>query len=218
MGGQPKALLPFGGEALIERQIKELRKACEEIIVVSQDVRISAYLSDYDGVTIVQDLIQESGPLGGMHAAFNSSSCDIHWVVGSDMPFLSSRAALFMVEIKQAAGSAAVVPHINGKTHPLHGVYSRGCLASLQQLLEERRLRVMEFLREIQAIELKEEAFAERGIPIRFVVNANTPEDYERALSIYKEQIKQNRSHHPPCSAATRAGSGSLENGDDHRS
>lgn len=181
MEGKMKALLPFSGQLLIERQITQLKSVCDEIIVVTNQPNLFLPVLDRS-IRIITDYFPSKGPLSGMHAALSLARNPDVWIVGCDMPFISAQAAQALREQKDSIKCDAVVPVIDGKTHPLHGVYSKSCADAISALLLSGEYRVMEMLRMIYWQEAQDSFFLDRGIPLDFVTNVNNPEEYEQAL------------------------------------
>lgn len=183
MEGKMKALLPFSGELLIERQIKRLKDLCDEIIVVTNQPQIFLPVLDRS-VRIITDYFPSKGPLSGMHAALSLARNNDVWIVGCDMPFICPQAAQSLWELKKTLKCDGVIPVIDGRTHPLHGVYSKSCADAISALLLSGEHRVMELLRMIYWQEAPEAYFEEQGIDLRFVTNVNNPDEYEAALQL----------------------------------
>ena len=183
MDGRVKALLPFHGEPVIARQIGRMKRICDQIIVVTRDRDLFSQTVG-DSVRLIEDRIPGKGPLSGMHAAFSELNSQDAWVVGCDMPFISDRAALLMWEQKQETGCDVVVPKIGGRIHPLHGIYDRRCTHHVTGLLQSGQNRVKELFNRVKWAAVEEGRFLQQKIDIRFVVNMNTPEEYEEALSL----------------------------------
>jgi len=95
--GRLAAMLPYGGEPLILHQIKEMRTICEEVIVAEPDPKRFLKVLD-PGVRIITDYYVGKGPMGGMYAGFSLARYKNIWAIGSDMPFLSPRAAELLLE------------------------------------------------------------------------------------------------------------------------
>ncbi|SFJ62486.1 molybdopterin-guanine dinucleotide biosynthesis protein A [Thermoflavimicrobium dichotomicum] len=181
MNGQPKALLLFHGETLLQRQVREMKKVCHEILFVTN--RPSLYWSFLpDDVRILTDKIPHQGPLGGMHAAFAHAKHEQVWVVACDMPFISSRAARLLAQYQQKGSCDAAIPLINDKIHPLHGIYHQRCEKLIAQVLDRGERKVMQFLKQVDWKQIPASFFKEKGLDLRFVMNVNTPEDYQQAL------------------------------------
>lgn len=178
MGGQPKGLLELQGEAIIARQIRLMRTLCAEMIVVTNEPELYRSAVPQD-VSLVPDRNPGLGPLAGMDAAFACTSFDTIWIVGCDMPFVSPEAARLMrSKLEEREELDAVIPHLQGKRHPLHGLYRKRVEKAVSPLLETQQLRLMGLFERIRWVELTEEVFAEAGIDTRFATNVNTPEEW----------------------------------------
>lgn len=183
MDGKVKALLPFSGQLMIERQITFMRMMCEEIIVVTNQPNLFLPVLDRS-IRIITDYFPSKGPLSGMHAALSLARNQDVWVVGCDMPFLSPQAAQYMWEMKKGMKCDAVIPVIDGKTHPLHGIYHKNCADAVSALLLAGEYRISEMLRMIYWHEAPESFFLEKGIDLNFVTSVNTHDDYTKALEL----------------------------------
>lgn len=183
MGGSPKALLPYRREKLIHRQIRVMRTICEEVILMTNDPKLYLPIVDRD-VRILTDSYIGQGPLGGMHAALSLARCDNAWIIGCDMPFVSARAAQLMRnrKIESHSDADAVIPFIEGRLHPLHGIYDKRTVDFIPRLLDNGQRKVGDFLGMLACDRVDAEAFRRCGIDPGFVLNVNTPEEYEDLL------------------------------------
>ncbi|MFD0696038.1 molybdenum cofactor guanylyltransferase [Paenibacillus sp. GCM10027628] len=185
MGGRLKALLLIDGKPLILRQIAEMALCCREVLVVTNTPEalssLMATVTDVE-VRLIPDRFVQTGPLGGLHAACLEASEPLFWVVGCDMPYLSAAAARAMYELCTDEGCDAVIPVIDGRVHPLHGIYSRRVGIEADALLAHKQYRLMGLLDRIEWQAAESDFFMEKGISTQFVINLNTPEDYEDVL------------------------------------
>ena len=181
MGGFHKALLPFQNEKLIQRQIRRMKQLCTEMILVTNEPGVFLPLVRND-VRIITDYYTGKGPLGGMHAAFSLSQYADIWLVGCDMPFISPQAAKLMLDKKRKMNCDAVIPCVDGRLQPLHGIFDKRCAKTIPEMLNKGMHKVGSFLDLITVERVPESTFRNSGIDTRFVLNVNTPEDYERAL------------------------------------
>ncbi len=80
-------------------------------------------------------------------------------------------------------GKALVVlPVVDGRPHPLHALYTKGCLAVMEEMIRGGRLRIGEFLGRVKVLALTERDF--QGIDIgASVANINTREELQRLLA-----------------------------------
>ncbi|CAN7256883.1 molybdenum cofactor guanylyltransferase [Paenibacillus sp. LjRoot153] len=177
MNGELTALLPFGGKPLIVRQIDCMREICDELIIVTNDPK--PYLNKVDrSVRIITDFFAGHGPLGGMHAALSLAIHTSVWVVGCDMPFISSKAAQLLMQ-RKLDGFEAVVPLVASELYPLHGIYDRACASHIAHLLNQGETKVSALLNHVFWSELGERFLLENGVDLNFVSNIKTFEEYE---------------------------------------
>ncbi|WP_256757407.1 molybdenum cofactor guanylyltransferase [Cohnella sp. WQ 127256] len=186
MGGSHKALLLFQNERLIHRQIRQLKQICDEIILVTNEPKTFLPLIDSD-VRIITDYYCDKGPLAGIHAGLSLAQYPDVWLVGCDMPFLSARAAQFMLDLKRQSDNDAVIPYIDGRLHPLHGIYDKRSVNLIPSLLNKGQYRVGGFLDIIPHLSVEKSTFLDNQIDTNFVINVNTPEEYEQSLFLDKD-------------------------------
>ncbi|MDR6554191.1 molybdenum cofactor guanylyltransferase [Paenibacillus qinlingensis] len=186
MGGRPKALLPVQGEAMLLRQLKEMSHSCEQIIVVTSEVEplqpVLAGLTVDIEVLCVRDIYPQKGPLSGIHAASKVAHSTHLWIVGCDMPFISGDAAKAMVEVCRDTNVDAVIPELEGRLHPLHGIYGRDVGPEAELLLQQQNYRLMGLLDHIDWQSVNLDFFVQRGLRTNFATNLNTPEEYKDML------------------------------------
>lgn len=181
MGGRHKGLLPFAKESFIERQIRVMRHVCQEIILVTNRSELFHPLVG-DTIRVIADELPGKGPLSGMQAAFKTARYEDIWVVGCDMPFISTQAADVLRARKQECDCDAVVPFIANDIHPLHGIYDRGGLPIMNQLLERKQYPLKSYIESVNSELVPESVFLAQGLDLRFVCNVNTPEEYKLAI------------------------------------
>ena len=185
MGGRLKALLPLQGQPLILKQLKEMSSICKQVIVVTNEPEaLLPHLSSVSDIDVqcITDRYVQKGPLSGIHAASLVATEQHLWIVGCDMPFISAEAAKAMAILCQEANLDAVIPVLDGRVHPLHGVYSRLIGSEAEVLLEHKQYRLMGMLDQIDWKSVGSDFFERQNISIHFVTNVNTLEEYERML------------------------------------
>jgi molybdopterin-guanine dinucleotide biosynthesis protein A len=138
--GRNKLLEKVGGNNLLERVIARLAYFNSEIIVVTAQDSALPDLGGYPQLQIVNDIIPGKGSLGGLYSGLTFSNRPYNLVAACDMPFLN--LDLFKHLIGLADSYDAVVPLVNDKAEPLHAVYSRSCLPTMKDLIEQNRLSI----------------------------------------------------------------------------
>ncbi|MHC5010218.1 MAG: NTP transferase domain-containing protein, partial [Planctomycetota bacterium] len=82
--GRDKATLPFGGEVLLQRVVRLVSRAVEEVVVVA---RAGQDLPDLPGrVRLTYDEVLDQGPLGGLVPGLRSTGCDAVYATACDVP------------------------------------------------------------------------------------------------------------------------------------
>ncbi|MFC7441400.1 molybdenum cofactor guanylyltransferase [Laceyella putida] len=178
MHGQMKALLPIGEEMIIERQVREMKRICQQVILVTQQPEVFPAWVKRE-VQVIGDEIAGCGPLSGMDAAFAVAATPYVWVVACDMPYLSAVVAAALKQELERLRKEAAIPRLQGKDHPLHGVYRVDTGERIRELLLRKQYRVKELLQQLSCAYVEERFFAEQDLSTRCVININTREEYE---------------------------------------
>jgi len=176
--GRDKSVEYFQGERLIERQVRTLRSLFPEVMIVTNTPEL--YL-DLD-VTIVQDIIPDRGPLGGIYTALLFAQGESIFVTAVDMPFLQPGVIRRMVEL--FPGHDVVVPRLGDYLEPLHGIYSPRCLAPVKRMLDREELQVVRFFPSVEIAYLDEEEIRRLDPEGLSFFNINTPDDMAKAMEI----------------------------------
>jgi molybdopterin-guanine dinucleotide biosynthesis protein A len=171
--GRNKALETFQGKSLVEHALQSLRSSCEPLLVVAND--LTPYLDIR--ATLVQDILRDQGPLGGIYTALFFSPHDWVFTKATDMPFLVPGLAKLM--IASAEGCEAVIPMLNDRYEPLMALYSRPCLPSIAAALEKGDRKTTSFYRKIRVRELSETEWRKVDPDGLSFKNLNTPENLE---------------------------------------
>ncbi|MEE8636523.1 MAG: molybdenum cofactor guanylyltransferase [Dehalococcoidia bacterium] len=137
--GRSKALQAIQGKSLIQWVVDRLAMLSTEIIIVT--ARGEAIpCSSAVRIKTVADIYPAKGTLVGIHSGLIASSSSQAIVVGCDMPFLSVRLLEYMSQT--LADSDVALPRIGEMVEPLCAVYSKNCLAPIQELLDQNELRI----------------------------------------------------------------------------
>lgn len=181
--GRDKLREVVGGCTLLERVLTALRPVCQEIILsVAREPTPTPLPWN---VRVVPDLSPGRGVLGGIRSGLVASRTKHSLVVAADMPFLNTDLLRYLVSL--APGYDIVLPSPDGKTEPLHAVYSRDCLEHIVRLLDagERRIATLFPLVRVRYVEAEE---LDRLDPRRLsFFNVNTEADLAEARRTARE-------------------------------
>lgn len=136
--GRDKALLPWHGKPLITHAADTLRALFYDVYICSGVPGRYGFL----GLPVLPDLVPESGPLGGIHAALSHCVPASVFVVSCDMPLVSRSLIEYILQFPSSA--PIKVAAVDGRLQPLCGLYHTSCLPVIKQELEHRRLKLMD--------------------------------------------------------------------------
>lgn len=196
--GFDKAFLKMpDGRTLIEVTLAKLASLAEEIMLVTNQPPKYEPL----GAKVVADIYPGKGSLGGIYTGLREASHFHSLVVACDMPFLNPHLLRYLLSL--APGYDVVVPRAvpwgdgvarkgrdtaKGRSlHPLHAVYSKGCLAPMERLLEKGDLRIISFYPQVRVRYVEEKEIRAFDPERLSFFNINTPRDLEMAQRKVKE-------------------------------
>lgn len=168
-GGRDKSALVVDGRTILDRQIDELSAVTTDLLIVGGRTA-------HPRARLVADRVAGCGPLGGLHAALSEARGAAVFVVGCDMPYVSSALALHLLE--QSRDVDVVVPRTEDGLHPLCAVYTRGCLGVVARRLAGRQLKMHDLIAELRSRVVSSEEIDRFGDRHRLLANVNTPGEY----------------------------------------
>lgn len=172
--GSNKALLPYRNGRFIDAIYRQLSELFDEIIVVTNTPEQYAFLP----CRKVPDIFSGVGALGGIHAGLSAIRHETAFIAACDMPFLSNDLIAHLVSL--ASGWEAVIPCTPAGFEPLHGIYSRSCLESLDKSLAAGTKKVMDILDKLHIRLMAPGEIARFDPEYRSFSNINTPQEYYR--------------------------------------
>lgn len=183
--GQSKALQVIDGKSLIQWVIDRLATLSTEIIIVTAHGE-AIPCSSAVRIKTVADIYPGKGPLVGIYSGLIASSSSRAIVVGCDTPFLSVGLLEYMTQLSSTLD--VVVPRIKKKVEPLCAVYSKNCLAPIQELLERNELQISKLFSTVK-VKYVEEDETNRFDPEHLsFFNINNQDDLERARKLAAEK------------------------------
>lgn len=185
--GRNKALMHLGDETLIARTLKRLRIVTDEIILISNSANLYSEL----GVQVYEDLVPNSGALGGVYTGLSYAVNNAVLCIACDMPLLQPKLMRYLVSV--LGEYDAVVPYTQGvkesnpKLQTLCAVYSRHCRQVIRQMLDEGELRLHALCDRVTVRMVPPDEwqnFDPKGLSF---VNINTREDFEKVKQMMGE-------------------------------
>jgi molybdopterin-guanine dinucleotide biosynthesis protein A len=183
--GQNKALQVIDGKSLIQWVVDRLAIISTEIIIATahgEEIPCSSAVR----IKTVADIYPGKGPLVGIYSGLIASFNPRAIVVGCDTPFLSVGLLEYMTQISPTFD--VVVPRIKKKVEPLCAVYSKSCLAPIQELLEQDELGIRKLFSMVKVKYVEEDEIASLDPEHLSFFNINSQDDLDRARKLAVER------------------------------
>jgi len=165
--GRDKALMRYGATTLLQHIANTVAEAAGAASVIGDPDRYGSY-----GYPVHPDRIPGCGPAGGIFTALSITHSPWNLIVGCDMPLLNAGTLERLLEIADLSQGKCVVPLGAGcQPQPLCAVYHVECLAAFEQALQDKRLKMTDLVKEMDAVLVS-------GLDPAIFLNVNTPEDW----------------------------------------
>lgn len=182
--GREKSFVKLNNRSLIEWTIRSLSYVSKYIIIVTSFEGYDSFLHTRYASQVIVDVVGGKAALGGIFTGLSFTSTDYSIVVGCDMPFLNGD--LLKYQLSLAKNYDAVVPRIDDKVEPLHSVYSKTCLPSIEKLLHEHTLSISRLFEMIKTRYVTKEEIEQCDPEYLSIFNVNTQKDLAIARVISK--------------------------------
>ncbi|MBE9531571.1 MAG: molybdenum cofactor guanylyltransferase [Proteobacteria bacterium] len=184
--GEDKASVDLAGKALVERVLDVVRPLFNHLYI---GAHTDSKLGDAYGLPTVIDTLPGRGPALGVCAALERAEEERVFVISCDLPSLNARVVEYLIE--QADGFDVVAARIDGRVQTTCAIYSRACLAPLEERIstKEKGARSLNrFLEETEGLKVRyvdEQELKNIEGGIESFVDVDTPEE----LRVAKQKI-----------------------------
>ncbi|AOT71753.1 molybdenum cofactor guanylyltransferase [Geosporobacter ferrireducens] len=182
--GFDKQLLSIGKQPLIIKQIEQLSKIFQEIIIVTNT---PAHYKNSPCI-IVEDEKKNFGPLGGIHAGLKASSSRYSYVIACDMPYMDMKYIQYMKDLIAASEKEleAVVTMLGEWLEPFNGFYGKTLISKIEEKMQQHEHRILTLLKEAEVLYIEEYIARKFSPEWEMFINLNTEEDVKRYLAAAK--------------------------------
>ncbi|MFC0471524.1 molybdenum cofactor guanylyltransferase [Halalkalibacter kiskunsagensis] len=184
---QLTSLLKIGDQTVIERQVRQMKKICDEVILVTNNPYVYLPILG-NSIRVITDYYKGSGTLSGMHAAFSLAKNESLWIVTSDMPYVCAEIISYMLDVKNKTDIQIIAPEWRGNLHLYHGIYDRSCLDVTKELVENDQLGLMNILEKVTFKAINVEKL-KVGDSNPFYFRIENKEDYQKVLQVEKNHV-----------------------------
>jgi molybdopterin-guanine dinucleotide biosynthesis protein A len=168
--GEDKALLYFEGQYLVSYVVSALESVCQQILVVAQPQQDLSFL----GKTVVHDLTPGYGALMGLYTGLKNAPTDRILAVACDMPFLQPKLLEHLIHVDVKAD--VVVPKIDGHFEPLLAIYSKNCLDTIENMINNSQKCIYDFYPKVRVREISQKELQIFDPELKSLINLNTPQ------------------------------------------
>ena len=179
-GGRDKGLLVVGGRTILDRQLSELSQIAGEVLLVGG-------ATTRPGIRVLDDLMANCGPLGGLHTALSAAQGSVTVVVACDMPYVSAAFLAYLAGLADEVD--AVVPRTERGYHPLCAAYTRDAIEPIARRVAAGRLKMTELIADVRLRVVEAEEIDVFGDRHRLLANVNTPAEYDLLEALHTHEL-----------------------------
>ena len=169
--GKEKGLCNFRGQALVQYAIDVLMPFCKRIIIVANSEQYKSF-----GLEVFPDKIKDIGPVGGIYTGLTYSETEDNFILSCDMPMISHELIEYILLNRKQ--KQIVVPDFEGYFEPLCAFYRRDIFSQLKKVIEERKYKLVDFIKATDFSELKIDKQLDFFHPLLFA-NINSEKEIE---------------------------------------
>ena len=186
--GKDKVLEIVGSKCLLEHVISSISPLCQDIIIVIAAKQTVPQSVSHPKLRVAVDILPDRGPLGGIYTGLLTSDTFYNLVVACDMPFLNQDLLLYLLQ--SAVNFDIAIPRRNNQVEPLHAVYTKNCLAPIEDMIKQDRLSVNKLLGSVKTRYVEAEELDRFDPGHLSFFNINTEADLKKARELVKGDSK----------------------------
>jgi molybdopterin-guanine dinucleotide biosynthesis protein A len=175
--GSDKAFVKLEGETLLAKTLTVARAVTEEVRIVGDAGKFSAF------GPVVEDVYRDQGPMGGIHAALSTSPTNLNLILAVDLPFVEANFLRYLLSRARESGAMVTLPRAAQHLQPLCAIYQRAFAAVAEESLRNGRNKIDSLFGMVRACVIEEEELIRGGFSSAIFRNLNTPDDLEKARS-----------------------------------
>lgn len=172
--GLEKPFLTVKNKRIVDIALDIFKSIFDEILIVT-DNKNRFFEFKAEKVGVVEDLVKARGPLGGIYTGLKTISNDRAFFIACDMPLLRNDFIKRLLDISAADEYDCIIPYTSRGIEPLHAIYSRKILPTIEDLLIGTDLSIRQLLKRCNCRYIK----VENEVGDSFF-NVNTPRDLKK--------------------------------------
>lgn len=178
--GFSKALLPFGGETLLQRVVRRLAETISPIAVVHATDQEMPPLEG--NVICVADDEPDQGPLRGLACGLSAlaDSCEFAFATSCDAPFITNAFIRRLAELREEKTVAMLTDE--QRHYPLCAIYATELGSIAMDLLRRGARRPIALLESVDHTLVPVDSLRSADSTLASLININDPQAYRDAL------------------------------------
>ncbi|WP_307337406.1 molybdenum cofactor guanylyltransferase [Metabacillus malikii] len=173
--GTHKAFAQLNGMFFWESSMNAMKRLTDQQVIISHPELVKVF-QQYESYFVCtdDDNVVGKGPLAGMYTTMNHIMGEWYIFLSCDIPFISE---LVIKQLLRARNNKylAIIPQVDGKIHPLIGVYHRSSFEYITSQLQNNELKLSALL---QKMPVKYMSIEDMGVERKVFCNINSQEDY----------------------------------------
>lgn len=164
--GSEKGLVLLDNKPFVEHILEAVEPLVTKTIIVSGNSSYDRYANKR-----VEDIVQDAGPIAGIHSGLTHSATENNIIISCDVPFVTTKLLKKLIKYTEEDFDIVQLEG-KGETIPLIALYKKRCVVVCMDLLikNERRLRKLIINAKTKTIKVSEQE-------LFFVSNINTITD-----------------------------------------
>lgn len=131
---------------------------------------------------MIGDIKKERGPMTGLLSVLIATGDESAFVVACDMPFINADLISLLITRSSSVERPwdAVIPVFEGRPQPLFGIYAKGIIKTIEEMIQHGRRSLTEMLTRVETLYISDgdvKAIDPEGMSF---ININTMEEYEK--------------------------------------
>ncbi|KGA96803.1 molybdenum cofactor guanylyltransferase [Alkalihalobacillus alcalophilus ATCC 27647 = CGMCC 1.3604] len=160
--GSPKAFAMLNSKPFYQHSLTCLKAFTNKQLIISHpNLVLNFQQNGHKNIYTDKEPYQGLGPLAGIFSAMAYGESDWYVIAPCDTPYLEATIYKKLIEklFQQDTEYDAVIPLVNDKRQPLIGLYHRRTKPFIQQLLDERTLKVGALFQRVNTLFVEDSMF-----------------------------------------------------------
>lgn len=177
--GEPKSWAKFRGRRLIEYAVELGVQLADDVFIVNGKTLDYSHL----GISTIEDIITDCGPIGGLYTALLKSAKEKVLVMPVDMPYLNR--GIYYELLKHSDEAKPLIACSDSGMEPLVSIWYKENLSLLKSFIDKKRFSLREPIKALDAV-LVDLPQKMTNYQDKYFININYKEDLKKIAQIIK--------------------------------